>query len=104
MYFTTSAVANKIADSANVTLNGTDENTTVADADEVPDIFYIIIWILIVIGMIILYFVNPDLFWIIILSFLSCGHSSSGGSSSHSGRSSGGSFGGGFSGGGGASR
>lgn len=104
VYFTTSAVANKIADSANVTLNCTDENTTVADADEVPDIFYIIIWILIVIGMIILYFVNPDLFWIIILSFLSCGHSSSGGSSSHSGRSSGGSFGGGFSGGGGASR
>ena len=101
MYFTTSAVANKIADSANVTLNCTDENTTVADADEASGIFYIIIWILIVIGMIILYFVNPDLFWMIILS---CGHSSSGGSSSHSGRSSGGSFGGGFSGGGGASR
>ena len=100
VYFTTSAVANKIANSANVTLNGTDENITVADADEASGIFYIIIWILIVIGMIILYFVNPDLFWMIILS---CGHSSSGGSSSHSGRSSGGSFGGGFSGGGGAS-
>ena len=104
VYFTTSAVANKIAASSGVVLNGTDENASVADAEELPDIFYTIIAIAIIIGMIILYFVNPDLFWMIILSFLSCGRSSSGGSSSHSGRSSGGSFGGGFSGGGGASR
>ena len=104
VYFTASAVANKIAASSGVVLNGTDENASVADAEELPDIFYTIIAIAIIIGMIILYFVNPDLFWMIILSFLSCGRSSSGGSSSHSGRSSGGSFGGGFSGGGGASR